>query len=103
VGDCWIGLSLADSSGLILAARVGKHTDELIDQRWLAQKAKQLASDGTVMTGEGMNGYYPLKFFTTSARIRPNDWSAPMVSSGNRLEDGIVGRISLANYGIRRK
>ena len=31
-GDCWIGLSLADSSGLILAARVGKHTDELIDQ-----------------------------------------------------------------------
>ncbi len=32
VGDCWIGLSLADSSGLILAARVGKHTDELIEQ-----------------------------------------------------------------------
>ena len=29
VGDCWIGVSLADSSGLILAARVGKHTDEL--------------------------------------------------------------------------
>ena len=29
VGDCWIGLSLADSSGLILAARAGKHTDEL--------------------------------------------------------------------------
>ena len=31
-GDCWIGLSLANSSGLILAARVGKHTDELIEQ-----------------------------------------------------------------------
>lgn len=30
VGDCWIGVSLANSSGLILAARVGKHTDELI-------------------------------------------------------------------------
>lgn len=29
VGDCWIGMSLANSSGLILAARVGKHTDEL--------------------------------------------------------------------------
>lgn len=28
-GDCWIGMSLADSSGLILAARVGKHTDKL--------------------------------------------------------------------------
>jgi len=31
-GDCWIGLSQACSSGLILAACVGKHTDELIEQ-----------------------------------------------------------------------
>lgn len=31
-GDCWIGLSLACSNGLILAAYVGKHTDELIGQ-----------------------------------------------------------------------
>jgi IS1 family transposase len=30
VGDCWIGVSLADLSGLILAASVGNHTDELI-------------------------------------------------------------------------
>ena len=32
VGDCWIGITLAQSSGLILAARVDKHTDELIEQ-----------------------------------------------------------------------
>lgn len=32
VGDCWIGLSLANTSGLILAVRVGKHTDALIEQ-----------------------------------------------------------------------
>jgi hypothetical protein len=31
-GDCWIGLSLASSSGLILAACVGKHTDVFIEQ-----------------------------------------------------------------------
>ncbi len=30
VGDCWIAISWADSSGLILAARVGKHTDDLL-------------------------------------------------------------------------
>jgi insertion element IS1 protein InsB len=30
-GDCWIAVGLANSSGLILAARVGKHTDELIE------------------------------------------------------------------------
>jgi len=31
VVDGWIALSLANGSGLILAARVGKHTDELIE------------------------------------------------------------------------
>jgi len=32
MGDCWIGLSQAKDSGLILSARVGKHTDELIEE-----------------------------------------------------------------------
>jgi insertion element IS1 protein InsB len=32
VGDCWISLSLADTSGLILTARVGKHTDEMLEE-----------------------------------------------------------------------
>lgn len=34
VNQLWgiAGLSLADSSGLTLAARVGKHTDELIEE-----------------------------------------------------------------------
>lgn len=31
-GDCWIALSLAQSSGLILIGRVGKHTDELAQE-----------------------------------------------------------------------
>jgi IS1 family transposase len=30
VPDCWIGASLASDSGLIVTARVGKHTDALI-------------------------------------------------------------------------
>ena len=40
VGDCWIGLSLANSSGLILAARVGKHTDELIEALVVSTEGK---------------------------------------------------------------
>ena len=32
VGDCWIGISLARESGLILIARVGKHTDALLNE-----------------------------------------------------------------------
>ncbi len=40
VGDCLIGLSLADSSRLILAARVGKHTDELIEEPVVSTEGK---------------------------------------------------------------
>ncbi len=32
IGDCWIGLTQAQGSGLIIVARVGKHTDEVITQ-----------------------------------------------------------------------
>ena len=39
-GDCWIAVSLADSSGLILAARVGKHTDELIEDLVVSSEGK---------------------------------------------------------------
>lgn len=40
VGDCWIAISLADVSGLILAARVGKHTDELIEELVISSEGK---------------------------------------------------------------
>ena len=30
VGDCWLGISLASESGLILSLRVGKHTDAFL-------------------------------------------------------------------------
>ena len=31
-GDCWIGLSLAQESGLIISMRVGKHTDAFLSE-----------------------------------------------------------------------
>ena len=31
-GDCWIGLSLAQESGLIMSMRVGKHTDDFLSE-----------------------------------------------------------------------
>jgi len=40
VGDCWIAVSLANTSGLILAARVGKHTDELIEELIITSEGK---------------------------------------------------------------
>lgn len=40
MGDCWIAVSLADSSGLILSARVGKHPDELIEELGVSSEGK---------------------------------------------------------------
>jgi insertion element IS1 protein InsB len=40
LGDCWVALSLADDSGLILAARVGKHKDELIAELIVSTEGK---------------------------------------------------------------
>ena len=40
VGDCWIAISLAKNSGLILSARIGKHTDALISDLIMSTEAK---------------------------------------------------------------
>jgi len=40
VGDCWIAVSLANTNGLILAARVGKHNDELIEALVVSSEGK---------------------------------------------------------------
>lgn len=39
-GDCWIGTSLASESGLIIAARVGKHTDKFLEELQLNTEGK---------------------------------------------------------------
>jgi insertion element IS1 protein InsB len=40
VGDCWIALSLAGESGLILAAKVGKYTDEVLTELIVTTEGK---------------------------------------------------------------
>ena len=44
-GDCWIALSLANCSGLILTARVDKHTDALIDALITSTEGKTACKD----------------------------------------------------------
>jgi len=39
-GDCWIAVSLAQLSGLILCGRIGKHTDELAQELVASTQAK---------------------------------------------------------------
>ena len=55
-------MSLADSSGLILAARVGKHTDDLIAALVVSSEGKtsckQWNSDGRLWRSEALWGGY---------------------------------------------
>ena len=54
MGDCWIGISLADESGLILAARVGKHTDAFLDELVVTTEGK---TDCDCWNTDGWAGY----------------------------------------------
>lgn len=54
VGDCWIGISLASDTGLILAARVGKHTDSFIEQLVNSTEGK---TDSLNWNTDGWGGY----------------------------------------------
>lgn len=53
-GDCWIALSLAESSGLILSARVGKHTDELAQELVVSTEGKTVCKEWDT---DGWGGY----------------------------------------------
>ena len=61
VGDCWVAMTQAQGSGLIIATRVGKHSDEFIAQLVVNTEGKtgcqQWHTDGwagyeRVLTGE---------------------------------------------------
>jgi transposase-like protein len=57
LGDCWIGISLASDTGLILAARVGKHTDAFIEQLVNSTEGK---TDSLYWNTDGWGGHQRL-------------------------------------------
>lgn len=54
VGDCWVALSLAQLSGLILCGRVGKHTDSLVEELVVSTQGK---TECTEWHTDGWDGY----------------------------------------------
>ncbi len=53
-GDCWVALSLAHLSGLILTGRVGKHTDELAIELVVSTEGKTNCKEWHT---DGWDGY----------------------------------------------
>ena len=69
VGDCWIGISVAKDSGLIISARVGKHTDEFIDELVVNTEGKSTDQEwDTDGWGGYERGYYQSGLTTILAR-----------------------------------
>lgn len=69
VGDCWIALSLSQLNGLILAGRVGKHTDELAEELVHSTQAKTNCKEWHT---DGWGGYervfdYEVKHYISKA------------------------------------
>lgn len=53
-GDCWIGLSLANDSGLILAVRVGKRSDAFLEELVVSTQSR---TDSECWKTDGLAGY----------------------------------------------
>lgn len=88
-GDCWIGLSLARFSGLILAACMGKHTDVFIEQLVVNTEGK---TDCKRLNTDDWGGYErvlpPEIKRITLEKIKHSDWSGRMERCDNKREDG---------------
>ncbi len=60
-GDCWIGITQASSSGLILAARVGKHTEDFIEKLIVSTEGKTDCKQWHTDDGGGAERVLPLE------------------------------------------
>ncbi|QUY44796.1 hypothetical protein I1H34_12330 [Acaryochloris marina S15] len=45
MGDCWMAITLANTSGVILSCRVGKHTDSLLNELVTSTEGKTDCKD----------------------------------------------------------
>lgn len=102
-GDCWIGLSLARLSGLILAACVGKHTDVFIEQLVVNTEGKTDCKQFNTDDWGDMSECCRQRSNITLAKIKHSDWNGRMEQFGNKREDGIGDRISLAKSGNKQR
>lgn len=102
-GDCWIGLSLARSSGLILTACVGKHTDVFIEQLVVNTEGK---TDCKQLNTDEWGGYervLPPEIKHYIGKDQTQRLERRMEHYDNKREDGIDDRISLQRSGNRPK
>lgn len=104
VGDCWIGLSLADSSRLILAAGVCKHTDELIDELVVNTEGKTNCQQVNSDDWGGYERVLPPEIQHHIRKDKTQRCSYVLTAlCDNKLADGIDAKTSLARYGNRQK
>ena len=103
LGDCWIAITLAKESGLILSGRLGKHTDAFLAELVANTQGK---TDCQFWNTDDWGGYervLPPEVFTRLTRSILSDWSAPMASFASKRENGIDDKTNLASFGSKLK
>jgi hypothetical protein len=98
-----MGITLANSSGLILGCRVGKHTDRLLEELITTTEGKTGCKEWNSDDWGGYERVLPQRLTTTLAKTGPKGWSEPMASFANRQGVGIAARINLVRFGSKPK
>jgi len=103
IGDCWIGLSLAQESGLILAARVGKHTDAFIEELINNTEGK---TDCQNWSTDGWGGYERVLSSEVNHQVGKDKTQRLERTNGILRQQtgrwGIEDKTNLAKYGNQR-
>lgn len=88
----------------VLAARVGKHTDELIDQLVISTEGKTNCKEFNSDDWGGYERVLPPEIQHHIGKDKTQRCSCELMAlSDNKQEDGIDGKTSLAKYGNRQK
>ncbi len=101
VGDCWIAISLADSSGLILAARVGNTPMNCQSELVISSEGKTACKRFNSDDWGGYERVLPPEILHYIGKDKTQRLRERMALLDNKPDDGIANRISLARCGSK--
>lgn len=98
-GDCWIAISLAQLSGLVLSGRIGKHTDELATELLTSTEGKTECREWHTDGWRGYQRVLPSQiehYVSKALTQRLERTNGTLRQQTGRLIDG---KINSASYG----
>jgi hypothetical protein len=103
IGDCWIALSLAQLSGLILCGRVSKHTDSLAIELVASTQGKTECKEWGTDGWQGDERVVPNEIDHYMNQVLTQRLERTNGSYGNRPDGGTDDKTNLVRCGSKRK